>query len=72
MGDKEKISVTKKSITICDRVFSVDPARLALASSDVNADMLLHTPRARIHDSIINKKDAFYKESLLLTSDFNS
>jgi len=48
---------TKKSI-LADRFLSVDPARLALASSGANADMLLHTPQAQIHGSYYKSKKA--------------
>lgn len=46
-------------------VFGVDPARLALASSGANADMLLHTPQARAHAIYLNKKNPFFKGFLL-------
>lgn len=47
----------------------MDPTGFAPVSSDAKADMLLHTPQARVHDSIVNKKSPFFKKLLLLASD---
>ena len=47
------------------RLFIVDSTRIALVSSGTNTDMLLHTPRARVHNLIVNKKSSFYKKLLL-------
>lgn len=41
--------------------FDVDPTRFALVSPGVNAGILLHILRARIHFYIINKKNLLCK-----------
>ncbi len=40
--------------------FIVNPTRLALVSSGDNTDMLLHTPRARIHGDSIQQKKLYF------------
>ena len=54
-----------QKLRVARRVFDVDPGRLALPSSGANADMLLHTPQARIHVVYNNKKNPFCKGFLL-------
>lgn len=48
---KKKITKTEKlKIPSRDRIFNMDPAGFAPASLGANANMLLHTIRARIRD----------------------
>ena len=51
------------------RLFGVDPAGLAPASSGANADMLLYTLRARIHKTIIKQKRPLLQEVLSVAPD---
>lgn len=48
------------------RLSDVDPARLALASSGANAEMLLYALRARIHRLIVKQKKALLQGTLSL------
>ena len=58
---KQSRSRGENSKTALRRFMSVDPARLALASSGANADMLLHTLQARIHKNIITQKEPIFQ-----------
>lgn len=53
----------KKNPSERDRFSGVDPAGLAPASLLVKGNMLLHTPRTRIHIAIIKRKEPFRKDS---------
>ena len=53
-----------------DSFYYVDPTGLTPVSSGANADMLLYTPRAQVHEKSINKKALFFKKASLLAPDF--
>ena len=45
-----------------ERISVVDPAGFAPASLGANANLLLHTSRAQVHEFIITKKALFAKD----------
>ena len=64
------VKSNKKSVLSLSnyRFFGVDSARFALASSGTNTDMLLHTPRAQVHQIYYRTKNAKQKGLLLQKS----
>ncbi len=67
----EKEKLNKLKIPFANRrtgIFSVDPARLALASLLVKGSILLHEIRARVHGLIINKRSPFARTSFTTSS----
>jgi len=54
---------TNQKLPAIKGVSDVDPAGLTPASLGVNSNMLLHTPRARVHKIIVKQKKFSYKNS---------
>ena len=65
-------NANKKSVLSLSkyRFFGVDSARVALASSDAKADMLLYTPRAQVHQTNYRIKNTKQKEPLFSRNSF--
>jgi hypothetical protein len=63
-----KTQETKK-LLMGEKLFGVDPAGLAPASSGANADMLLYALRARIHKAIIKQKKLLLQEVFSVAPD---
>ena len=60
-----------QKISRIERFFVVDPTGVAPASSGANTDMLLHTPQARVHASIIKRKRGLSQGTLFVAPDFS-
>ena len=58
---EENVHLKNQKVPVLPRLFDVDPAGFALASSGTNTDMLLHTPQARVHRFIIKQKRPLLK-----------
>ena len=68
MNTDSKIEKTKNP-SGRDRFSAVDPARLALASSGTDTDMLLYALRARIHGHSIKQKRSPLQETFSAVPD---
>lgn len=65
-----KMKITKKLLD--EKKFSdMDPAGLAPASPGANAGMLLYTPRARVHESILKHNRPLFQEACCVAPGFD-